>query len=157
MNRQDGYQNTQNVNINQAIDFDWNNVIDIQPHYNINLVTTQFKQVNYPNTNYTTQGAGMDVTIRLPESFTWRANYMYKYNPIVAPGFDKNSNLLNFTFSKRIQEKGRGEIGIMCYDLLNQNVSASHYVVGNTITDIQNQVLKRYILLTYAYHLKKFK
>ncbi|MCR8561819.1 outer membrane beta-barrel protein [Mucilaginibacter sp. BJC16-A38] len=157
VNRQDGYQNTQNVNITQDIDFDWNDAVNIRPYYNINFATTQFKQVNYPNTNYTTQGAGLDVTIRLPESFTWRANYMYKYNPIVAPGFDKNSNLLNFTFAKRIQEKGRGEIGIVCYDLLNQNVSAAHYVVGNTITDIQNQVLKRYILLTYTYHLKQFK
>jgi hypothetical protein len=157
VNRQDGYQNTQNIYLTQRADFDWNDVIFFQPSYTVNFATTQFRLVNYPNTSYTTQSTGMAVEINLPESFKWHVDYKYKYNPIVAPGFDKNSNLLNFSFSKRIQEKGRGEIGLVCYDLLNQNVMATHYVNGNTITDIQSQVLRRYILLTYTYHLKKFK
>jgi hypothetical protein len=99
----------------------------------------------------------MRVDLSLPQNFRWRADYTYKYNPIVEPGFQRSANLLDFSVTRRIQKDGKGEIGLLCYDILNQNVSSRHYVVANSITDIQSQVLKRYLLLTYTYHFRKFK
>ena len=157
VNQQNGYQNTQNIIFKPQLDLTWNDLITFEPSYSINYATTQYQLVNYPNTSYTMQGAGMAVDISLPESFHWRASYDYNYNPLVAPGFERSSNLLNFLLTKRIQKGGKGEIGLICYDILNQNVNSVHYVVANTINDIQNQVLKRYVLLTYTYHFSKFK
>ena len=157
VNQQNGYQNTQNIVLNPRLNIDWNDVISFEPSYSINYAPTQYQLVNYPNTSYTTQSAGMAVDVSLPENFRWKANYTYKYNPLVAPGFQQSSNLLNFSVTKRIQKDGKGEVGLICYDILNQNVSESHYVSGNSINDIQNMVLKRYVLLTYTYHFNKFK
>jgi hypothetical protein len=157
VNQQNGYQNTQNIIFRPRLVADWNDVISLQPSYNINYAITKYQLVNYPNSNYTTQGAGMIADISLLKSFRWRASYNYNYNPVVAPGFQRNSNLLDFSFTKRIQKGGKGEIGLVCYDLLNQNVSAVHYVSANTINDIQSQVLRRYVLLTYTYHFDKFR
>jgi len=157
VNGQNGYQNTQNIILRPRLYIDWNNIISFEPSYNLNYATTQYQLVNYPNTSYTTQGAGMAVDLSAPENFRWRISYNYNYNPLVAPGFQRTSNLLNFSVTKRIQKDGKGEIGLICYDILNQNVSSSHYVTGNSINDIQNLVLKRYVLLTYTYHFKKFK
>jgi hypothetical protein len=156
INQQNGYQNTQNIIFSPDFRAEWNDVIAFEPSYHINFATTQYQLVNYPNTNYTMQTAGMLVDISLPESFNWKTNYAYNYNPISSPGFQQRTNLLNFSFTKRIQ-KSKGEIGIVAYDLLNQNVSATHYVVANTVNDVQNQVQRRYLLLTYTYHFKKFK
>lgn len=157
VNQQNGYQNTQTIQLNQVINIEYNDLVSFEPLYGINYTTSQYRLVTYPNTKFITQNAGMRVDISLPENFRWKIDYTYKYNPLVAPGFQRNTNLLNFSVSKRIQEKGRGEIGLVCYDLLNQNVSLQHSVYGNSITDIQSQVLKRYLLLTYTYHFKKFK
>jgi hypothetical protein len=157
VNGQNGYQNTQSIYFEPVFVADWNNVISFEPNYRIDYATTQYQFVNYPKTNYTTQSAGMRVDLSLPQNFRWRADYTYKYNPIVEPGFQRSTNLLNFSVTRRIQKDGKGEIGLLCYDILNQNVSSRHYVVANTINDIQNQVMKRYLLLTYTYHFKKFK
>jgi hypothetical protein len=157
VNQQNGYQNTQNVTFNQTLQASWNNVISFEPSYYINFATTRYQFVNYPNNSYTTQNAALAVDLSLPTSFRWRVNYAYRYNPLTAPGFQQRTNLLNFSVTKRIQKNDRGEIGLVCYDLLDQNVSQAHYVVANTINDVENQVLKRYVLLTYTYHFNKFK
>ena len=157
VNQQNGYQNTQNIIFRPQITIDWNDLIAFTTSYNINYAKTQYQLVNYPANSYTTQGGGVEADVSLPQNFRWRASYDYNYNPLVAPGFQRNSNLLDFSVTKRIQKDGRGEIGFVCYDILNQNVSAGHYVEGNTINTTQNQVLKRYILLTYTYHFTQFK
>jgi len=157
VNQQNGYQNTQNIIFNPILDIGWNDVISIIPSYQINYANTQYKLVNYPGNSFTTQKLGTDIDVSLPQSFTWRAGYYYSYDPLVAPGFQRNTNLLNFAVTKRIQKGGKGEIGLICYDILNQNVSGTHYVVANTITTTQNEVLRRYVLLTYTYHFNKFK
>jgi len=157
VNQQNGYQNTQNLIFTPSFTAQWNDVIMLSPSYSVNYASTQYQLVNYPNSNYTTQTAGMIANISLPKNFNWRTSYTYTYNPITMPGFQQHTNLVNFTLTKRIQKKDKGEIGIVCYDLLNQNVSAYHYVVANTINDIQNQVLRRYLLLTYTYHFNAFK
>ncbi|MFI5138000.1 MAG: outer membrane beta-barrel protein [Sphingobacteriales bacterium] len=157
VNQQNGYQNTQNIALGPWLNIDWNDVISFEPWYTINYATTQYQLVNYPNTSFTTQSAGMAADLSLPENFRWRISYNYKYSPLVAPGFQQSSNLLNFSVTRRVQKDGKGEVGLICYDILNQNVSQFHYVSGNTINDIQNMVLKRYVLLTYTYHFNKFK
>jgi hypothetical protein len=157
VNQQNGYQNTQNIILTPSLDIDWNDVFTLTPSYHLNYATTQYKLVNYPGDSFTTQGAGMSADVSLPQNFRWRISYDYNYNPLVAPGFQRNSNLLDFSVTERIQKGGKGEIGLICYDILNQNVSTSHYVVANTINNVQNQVLRRYLLLTYTYHFNKFK
>jgi hypothetical protein len=157
VNQQNGYQNTQNIILKPGIYIEWNNLISFEPTYHIDYANTQYKLVNYPGNSFTTQGAGTAVDVSLPKNFRWRVSYDYNYDPLVAPGFQRNSNLLDFSVTKRIQKDGKGEIGLICYDIANQNVSASHFVVANTINTIQNQVLRRYALLSYTYHFNKFK
>ena len=157
VNGQNGYQNTQNIIFKPQLELEWNDVVLLEPSYNINYAITKYQLVNYPNTSYTTQGAGIVADVSLPENFRWRASYNYNYNPLVAPGFQRSTNLLDFSVTKRIQKGGKGEIGLIGYDMLNQNVSSRHYVIANSIYDMQNQILKRYVLLTYTYHFSKFK
>ncbi len=157
VNRQNGYQNTQDIQIQPLFSVEWNDLISLEPSYHIDYAATQYQLVSYPKTNYTKQGAGIASDVSLPKNFRWRISYNYNYNPVMAPGFERSSNLLNFTVTKRIHKDGRSEIGLVCYDLLNQNISSRHYVAANSIYDVQNEVLKRYVLLTYTYHFKKFK
>ncbi len=157
VNGQNGYQNTQSMMINPNVNITWNDLVTFTPSYRLSYIITQYQFVNYPRNNYVSQRTGLLVDISLPENFRWRADYSYNYDPAVAPGFKRSANLLDFSVSKRIQKDGKGEIGLTCFDLLNQNVSQAHRVAANTITDMQNLVMKRYLLVTYTYHFKKFK
>jgi len=157
VNQQNGFQNTQTIMFAPNVNVVWNDLVSFQPFYKINYTFTQYQLVNFPIANYLTQGGGTAVDISLPKNFRWRASYNYSYNPLVAPGFQRSSNLVNFLVSKRIQKDGKGEIGLICYDTLNQSVSSSHSVAANTISDVQNEVQRRYLLLTYTYHFNKFK
>jgi hypothetical protein len=157
VNQQEGYQNTTSVNLNQEFTANYNDVLDIVSSYQVNYALTKYQQVDFAGTNYTTQAANLAVYVFLPEKYTWGTNYSYKYNPLVAQGFQRNSNILSLSLARKIQDKDKGEIRISCYDLLNQAVSAYHYASENTITDTQNQVLKRYFLLSYSYRFNDIK
>ena len=71
---------------------------------------------------------------------------------------DSNTNipLWNASLSKQLFKKKEGEIKFYMFDLLNQNVSIRRTVSGNSIQDIQTQVLKRYFMVSFTYNLRRF-
>ncbi|WP_428329890.1 outer membrane beta-barrel protein [Mucilaginibacter sp.] len=156
VNQQSGYQNTKALTLSEYFTANWNDIFELRPGYSINTAITKYQQVDYKSTSYTSQKAELGVDLFLPQKFVWDIDYAYKYNPLVAPGFQKNSNILSLSITRRIQSKDKGELRLSCYDLLNQSVSSYHYASENTVNDIQNQLLKRYFLLTYIYHFKSF-
>lgn len=151
VNSQQGYSSSANVNVNTQASIDWNNKINITPSYNISPRITTYQGVDYNTVKYVPQTLDVPVIVRWPKRFTFEANYTYSYNPLVAPGFQKSSNLLNLAFAHQFQYKDRGEIRISCYDIFDQNVSSYRYASDNYIADSQSQILKRYFLLSYSY------
>ncbi len=151
VNNQQGYSNSASFYVNSQASIDWNNKISINPSYNISPQITTYQGVDYNSVKYVPQSLDVPVIVRWPKRFTFEANYTYNYNPLVAKGFQKSSNLLNLAFAHQFQYRDRGEIRISCYDIFDQNVSNYRYAGGNYITDSQSQILKRYFLLSYSY------
>ncbi|MGN6395210.1 MAG: outer membrane beta-barrel protein [Mucilaginibacter sp.] len=156
VNGQPGFQNTTQLLMRAGMYADWNKMVSIRPYYDVDYAVTNYKDVNYPHTSYTTHTATLQLNVTEVKHFSWKTEYTFRYVPLAPAGFQRTANLLNMTLSRRIQ-KDKAEIGITCYDLLNQNVSQVHYVSLNTITDVQNQILKRYLMFTYTYHFSRFK
>jgi len=155
VNQQDGYQNTIAITAREELTASWKDLIELRPSYSISPAITSYQLVDYKNSSYITHKAEMAADIRLPQKFIWNVAYAYTYNPLVAEGFQKSSNLLSLSIGRQIQSKDRGEIRFTCYDLLNQSINTYHYATENTINDIQNQSLRRYFLLSYSYHFNK--
>jgi hypothetical protein len=151
VNNSEGFSNTWNGGIKQQAFASWNNKIDINPSYNISPNITTYQNVNYTPVKYVTQTLDVPIVIRWPKHISIEANYTYIYNPLVANGFQRSSNLLNIAVARSIQAKDRGEIRLSCYDLFDQNVSESQYAYGNTVSQVQYQIIKRYFLLSYSY------
>lgn len=70
----------------------------------------------------------------------------------------KNSNptLLNMFAERRFLKNNKATIRLQAFDLFNQNTGISRDVNGTTVTDVQNNRLGRYLLLTFNIRLQKF-
>ena len=156
-NNQDGYQDTFALPLTQELIFSWNDVIEFEPSYHINPAITRYELVNYPAVSYVQQTISLPLDVQWPKRINWSINYTHIYNPLVAQGFQRQSNLVSFSIARALLQKDKGEIRLTCYDLLNQGVSAYHYASNNTVNDIQNEALRRYFMLSYSYRFAKTK
>jgi Outer membrane protein beta-barrel family len=151
VNGQDGYQNTTAIVFSQQISANWKDVVEVKPFYSINSAITKYQLVDYKPSSYTSQTAGLTADLFLPKKYVWSVDYGYKYNPLLAPGFQRSANILSLSVAKHVQKKDKGEFRFTCYDILNQGVSSFHYASENTINDSQTLLLRRYFLLSYSY------
>lgn len=151
VNGQEGFQNTLSGTFSQQVFANWNNKLEFDPTYTITPSFTSYQGVNYKNISYATQSVYLPAVIKMIKHMTFEANYSYKYNPQVAPGQQRSSNVLNLSVARQFQFRDRGEIKISCFDLFDQSIDSFRYVGDNYIADVQQQILKRYFLLTYSY------
>ena len=136
------------MNLHEKLDLNFNT------GYNYNIITYSIKPQN--NRNYHTESFTIEPTYTFPGDWVLGSVFTYTYNSGLASGYNASLPLWNATFAKELFDKKQGEIKIGVFDLLNQNVSVSRNVTNNYIQDVQNNVLKRYFLLTFTYNLKKF-
>lgn len=156
-NGKQGYQDTYALPVTETVSVGWNDVIEFEPSYHINPAITHYELVKYPNSSYVQQTLSLPLDVTWPKRINWSINYTHFYNPLVAQNFQRQSNLVSFSIARAIQQKDRGELRLTCYDLLNQGVSAFHFATNNTINDIQNEAIRRYLLITYSYRFSKTK
>lgn len=151
VNFNDGVQNDVNLSANEQVFVSWNNKVDLNPSYNVNPTITTYKNVDYKSLKYTIQSFDLPATIKWIKHMTIEADYSYTYNPQIGEGFQRSANILNLSVARQFQFRDRGEIKISCYDLFDQSISVYRYASGNVSGTQQNQILRRYFLLSYAY------
>jgi hypothetical protein len=155
VNSQPGYQDTYYGSFNQQVSIDWNDMVSIDPGYRITPNITRYELVKQPEQSYAKQQVSIPVNVKWPKRIILDINYDYIYNPLVAPGFQRKSNLFSISVARLLQQKDKGEFRLTCYDLFNQSVSSYHYAESNSIVDNQYQTLKRYFMLSYSYRFNK--
>jgi Outer membrane protein beta-barrel family len=69
-------------------------------------------------------------------------------------GYNQNSILWNMSLAKKLFAKQAGEIKLTVTDLLGQNKSISRTIASSYIEDDRNEVLTRYVLLTFTYTIR---
>jgi len=154
-NGKQGYQDTFALPLTETVNISWNDIVDFEPSYYINPAITRYELVNYPSVSYVQQTISLPLDVQWPKHINWSVNYTHIYNPLVAQGFQRQSNLVSFSIARTFQKNDKGELRLTCYDLFNQSVSAMHYAENNTINDIQNEALRRYFLLSYSFRFNK--
>ncbi len=155
INAQNGYQNAYNFSLNEQCSLDYKNIVELEQSYNFNSSFTTYTGVNYNSVTNFSHVLNTHLIVFSQQKFTVESTYAYTYRPLVSPGFQKSTNLLNLSVARALLKKDRGEIKLSCYDLLNQNISSSRFVTANTINDIQSEIVRRYLLLTLQYRFNK--
>ena len=154
-NLDEGWENNYSLGFTPGFSLNWKDIIDLSPSYNINQAITDYRGVTYEDVNTRTHNLNTRFMVRWPKKIIWEGNYEYKYNPMIAPGFRKSNNLLNFAVSLQMLKKDKGQLKLSVYDLLDQNIPSYRYASENSIFDHENKILRRYFLLTYVWNFNK--
>ena len=73
------------------------------------------------------------------------------YNAGQGTGYNQNSLLWNVSLAKKLFSNQAGEIKASVYDVLGQNKSLNRTIASSYIEDSRNEVLTRYVMLTFTY------
>ena len=148
------YTSNMGENINWTMNLKEKFDMNFNVGYNYNLIEYSIRKQN--NRNYYTTSFMLEPTYTFDGGWVLGSTFNYSYNSGLASGYNSSLPLWNASFAKQLFSKKQGEIKIGVYDLLNQNVSVSRNATSNYIQDVQNNVLKRYFLVTFTYNLRKF-
>jgi hypothetical protein len=155
LNHVNGYQNSYSISYSQNFGINWKDIIEVDPQYSLRFSRSSYSGVALNPVNNATHTADTHFNVYWPQHINWEGNYTYNYNPQVAPGFQKSSNLLSISVARSFLKKDHGEIKLSCYDILNQAIGTNRTIYENNITDTQSQIIKRYFLLTFQYRFMK--
>jgi len=116
--------------------------------------STQTNQVSLPLTNHTssTTASGW---LKVTRSLSLASNLTYTVNSSTASP-RQFFTLWNASASYRFFKDQTGEIKFSALDLLHQNTGLINRATDNTIVHGDNNVLQQYIILTLAWHPRKF-
>lgn len=135
---------------NIGITFNWKDVFELRPSYDINLNRNTFDLAQFENINYTSHEVRLRTTLTYPKKLEWSNDARYQYNPDVAPGFQSsavfwNSSLAYSAFNDK------GVFTLKAFDLLRQNNNARRTSNQDFIQDLQSTVLQQYFMLSFSY------
>ncbi|WP_236973751.1 TonB-dependent receptor [Membranihabitans maritimus] len=152
INGQDGLSKNSYVGMNLRFNYSFKDIMDFAPSYSINFNKTRYDgNTNYRNVDITTHNLAGNFTFHLPWNFEFVNDISYRYNPQVAPGFQKSTVLWHAAINKKILESKKAIIRLSVYDLLDQNISVYRHVNYNSIVDRQQLTLRRYFMLSFIY------
>ncbi|MGF7078139.1 outer membrane beta-barrel protein [Mucilaginibacter sp. UYCu711] len=157
LNADQGTQSNYSVNVIQNINFNYNSTLSFNTNYALNSAFTNYSGVAYAAVTTLKHTVGTDVSLRWPARIIFDARYGYSFNPQVAAGFPKSSNIVNLAITLLMLKKDRGQLKISVYDLLDQNIAVTRYAGNNSVSTTEQQILKRYFLINYQYKLSVYK
>ncbi|MEI6865851.1 outer membrane beta-barrel protein [Flavicella sp.] len=141
---------SESVSPNLRASFRWIDVTDIDLRYSFSLNNNTYSSDVYENQKFNSHQVYLRTTNFFYKKIELRNQLRYSYNTNISDGFDKNSIFWNATIAYSFM-KDMATLTLKGYDLLNQNTDARRIINGNTISDTQNTVLKRYFMLSFSW------
>ncbi|NMH26742.1 outer membrane beta-barrel protein [Flavobacterium silvaticum] len=161
-NRNLGYTNgelydSKSMRITPRVNFnyDYGELLTISPKYDFTYTDTKYTNFNRDRESNVTHRVALQTTSYWPKHVVWGNDLTYTYNSNLGDGFKKDFYLWNMSLGYNFL--GDSLLAkIKVYDLLNQNQNTMRTISSTTVRDEQNTVLKRYLMFSLTYSLKKF-
>lgn len=135
--------------------WEYGELVTIAPSYRYEYNYTTFSNYTIDNSSNFRHVLKLETTTRWPKNVVIGNDFGYNYNSSISDGFQKDFYLWNSSlgynfFGEKLLAK------VKVYDLLNQNVNATRTITPTSIQDIENTVLKRYVMFSLTYKIEKF-
>ncbi|GAB3942865.1 TonB-dependent receptor [Spirosoma harenae] len=149
---------TQNTSIGQGVRLqsNFNNTLEYGISGNLTYQTATYSLLPKQNTAFWSQYATADLFWKLPFRFVLTSDLTYTGTTGRASGYNQQFMLWNVALAKQFFKGNTGELRLQVFDVLNQNRSLIRNTSDTYIEDIQSRILRRYLLVSFVYNLRKF-
>lgn len=161
-NDQQGFINgekytSQTYNLSPRFNFNWDlgEILTINPSYNIIFQTTNYENFRIDKSEQVTHRFNVSTTNYWPKNFVFGNDFNYTYNSEISDGFRKDFFLWNMSLGYNFWEN-KMNLKVKVYDVLGQNSGSSRTISDTFISDVQNDVLERYVMFSIGYSLDQF-
>lgn len=117
---------------------------------------TRYTNSTRQNVNFFTERLSVEPTFTTKSGWVFSNDLDYIMNRGSAASFNQNIPLWNAGIAKLFLKNRTGELRLTVFDMLKANRSVARQVELNYVEDVRTEVLTRYFLLSFTYHLRKF-
>jgi len=130
--------------------------VDFTISYSANFNTVENNIQPDQNSNFFQHIAGFQLNLLSKKGWFFQNDLNNQFFSGLTQGFNQNYWLWNMGVGKKLLKDQKGEIRLSVFDLLGQNQSIRRNVTERFVEDSQNEVLRRYFMLTFTYNLRNF-
>ncbi|WP_080057953.1 outer membrane beta-barrel protein [Spirosoma aerolatum] len=134
----------------------FNNSLEYGVSGNLAYQTASYSLLPKQNTTFWSQYATADLYWKLPFRLVLTSDVTYTATTGRAAGYNQQFVLWNAALARQFFKGNTGELRIQVFDLLNQNRSLTRNTTDTYIEDVQSRILRRYLLVSFVYNLRKF-
>lgn len=154
-NKQEYEANSYSVGPKVGFSYDYGELLNISPIYSFQYNETHYSNYSTDFQSNFTHKAGLQTTSYWPKHIVFGNDFTYTYNSNMGEGFKKDFFLWNTSLGYNfLNDKMMFKVKV--YDLLNQNLGSYREISATSVTDMQNTVLKRYVMFSLSLKLDKF-
>lgn len=135
--------------------YDYGELLSIAPKYEFTYNDTKYTNFDRAQESNVVHRLTLQTTNYWPKNFIFGNDVSYTYNSNISDGFKKDFFLWNMSLGYNFLDKTL-LAKVKVYDLLNQNQNTTRTINATSIRDEQNTVLRRYMMFSLTYTLKKF-
>jgi Outer membrane protein beta-barrel family/Carboxypeptidase regulatory-like domain len=128
---------------------------DMAINGNVSYNSTRYSLQSNLNSHYYTQTYSPEFSYTFFKNLIASTDIDYTINSGLSAGYNQSIAYWNASLALQIFKKKDGEIKLGVYDILNQNKSLTRTTGDNYIQDTRTNVLKRYLMLSFTYNIRK--
>ncbi len=147
--------NTLSLYPRASFTYEVDQVFTLTTNYNPTYSHSKYTNYRLSSNSNSVHKIELQTTNYWGKKWVFANDFSYTYNSNIASGFKKDFYLWNTSLAYSFY-KNKLTAKVKVYDILNQNQSASRYIAPTGIYDIENTVLKRYLMFSLAYKISKF-
>ncbi|MDI1257249.1 MAG: outer membrane beta-barrel protein [Flavobacterium sp.] len=145
---------SQNIEPNTSFTYEYGELLTIKPSYSYSYNITNFSNYSIDKSSTFRHVFKTETTVKW-QHVIFGNDFGYTYNSNISDGFKKDFYLMNASLGYNFL-KDNLLAKVKVYDLLNQNTNATRSISPQGISDMQNTVLKRYVMFSLTYKIEKF-
>lgn len=153
INMEEEMTNRQNTSLDFSFDNLKKDVLDLRVGTRLGYSITEYSVSKNLNQDYINQSYYVNVNVSLNDS--WNIGTKFRYGVYNTFGTKEEIPLWEATLSKYII-KGRGEIRLSAFDILNRNLAIQQNIDINFIENVRTNTLSQYYMASFIYSLNKF-
>jgi hypothetical protein len=139
------------------LSMNWHDAFEISARYNPILTNTIYENKQFTPVNIVTQNFNTELIVRTLKRVVMETSMTYKNVSDIPVGFPSYNLYWNAAATLLMLKGDRGQLKLAIYDILNSNNFVINTVSGNSIVNINTNVLQRYAMATFSYNIRSQK